>query len=88
MVFQAGHSLLEHGEPMGGNLCQDEALAGDAIGEDDVVGRDAIGGSEEQGLVVEAKEVADLACGELLQGLQGDGGDGFGGRHGGFSFCE
>lgn len=38
MVFQAGHLLLEHGEPMGRDLGEDEALLRHAIGEDDVVG--------------------------------------------------
>lgn len=78
MVFQAGHLLLEHGEPMGRDLGEDEALLGHAIGEDDVVGRDAVGGREEEGAGVEVEEVADLALGELGEGLEGDGGDCFG----------
>lgn len=63
---------------MGRDLGEDEALLGHAIGEDDVVGRDAVGGREEEGAGVEVEEVADLALGELGEGLEGDGGDCFG----------
>lgn len=63
---------------MGRDLREDEALPGDAIGEHHVVGRDAIRRREEERLVVQLEEVADLARGELVEGLQREGGDRFG----------
>ena len=51
----------EEREPVAGEAGQDAALVRDLGRQDDVEGRDAVGGDEQQALVVDLVDVADLA---------------------------
>lgn len=67
---------LEEIEPELQQLSQDLALVGDAVGHDDIVGQDAIGGHKQEGVVVDLVEVTDLASGDEGEGtFQIGGGD-------------
>ena len=57
-------------EPEGGEAGEHAALVGNLGREDDVEGRDAVGGDEQQPLVVEGVELAHLAAPEVDGGLR------------------
>ena len=70
------------GEPPVADLREDDALAGDAVREDDIEGGEAVGGGEQEG-VAEVEDLADLARGDARERQAVDGSDGAGGQGGG-----
>jgi hypothetical protein len=73
-----GHEVLGAGKPVEGDLGEDDALAGDAVGQHDVEGGEAVGGDEQQG-VAQVEDLPDLAradwgVGQVFDGEAGSGG--------------
>ncbi|MNY34410.1 hypothetical protein D3C86_1687470 [compost metagenome] len=66
-----GHQVLELVEPEVGDGGEDLALLRDRLVEDDVEGRQTIGGHHQHALVVDFVEVANLARVDLLQAQGG-----------------
>ena len=62
-----GHDVAELGEPEVGDGLQYLALARDRVGQDDVEGRQAVGGDDQQLVGVDRVDVADLAPREQWQ---------------------
>ena len=62
-----GDDVGEEVEPEQGDLGQDASLVRDAGGENVVEGGDAVGGDEQQMVVVEGVDVADFAAGVQLE---------------------
>ena len=63
--------VAEPVEPEVGQLGQDLALARDRVGQDDVEGRQAVAGDDQQRVGVDGVDVADLAAAEELQAFDG-----------------
>ena len=59
-----GDDVLELVHPEQGDLVQDHALVGDGLVHDDIEGGHAVGCDDEQGLVVDVIDVANLAAGQ------------------------
>ena len=59
-------------EELGGNLVQNLALVGNALGQDDVEGRDAVGDHHDQVLVVDVVDVADFSRILALLSFEGE----------------
>jgi hypothetical protein len=66
-----GDLVVELAEPEVGNPGQDLALARDRVGQHHVEGRQAIGGDDQQALVIDGVDVADLALVQQFQGRNG-----------------
>jgi hypothetical protein len=62
------HHALELIEPPGADLRQHRALHRDGLGHDDVEGADAVCGHQQQTVVADGVDIADLAAPDPLQG--------------------
>jgi hypothetical protein len=71
-------------EPPVAHLGEDGALARDAVGQDDVEGREPVRGDEQEG-VAEIEDLADFSRGDAGEGQTVDGDDGLS-RQGSFNF--
>jgi hypothetical protein len=58
-------------EPEIAHLVQDLALAGDRLVHDDIEGRQAVGGDDQDLVVADGVVVADLAVAQQWQGVDG-----------------
>ena len=70
------HEALELPEPPRRDLCENRALVRNGLGHHDVEGADAIGGDEQQAVVVDDVDLAHLAASQVAQGNAGELGHG------------
>jgi len=61
VCFEFGHFFCEKAEPEGGDLGEDAAFGGDAVGQNDIEGGGTVCGDEEKSGRGEGVNIADFA---------------------------
>lgn len=67
MSGKFGVGFVDEGEPVRGELGEEGAFVGDAVGENDIVCGDAIRSDKEKSVFVDLENLSDFSTGDFLE---------------------